>query len=200
LKSNVPLTFFSTLLPDLQRYNALRKSIYLPSLPISPFKAISKVPSTSSDDSLVFLHPIASLAVGLPRLPEDLSLEARDCLSLFSELKKADPNLDDALEPSNFFSSNQVIAQVDVFRFEFVLSSRRFRLPELIDPFFPSRYEKALKAELSRLMEGSQQAASPFRTVVNSFADPVKSRARPVEAQFETGRDEFFSMVRSFES
>ncbi|KAL7411110.1 hypothetical protein BDY24DRAFT_436096 [Mrakia frigida] len=149
--------------PTPSRYNALRKSIYAPSLPIKPFKALSKVPRTS-EESLVFLHPIASLAVGLPRLPEDLSL--------WSELKKADPSLSQDLEPSKFFSSTQVIAQVDVFR-----------------------YEMALKMELSRLMRGSEEIDSPFRTVVNSFADPVKNRTRPVEEVFETGRDAFFSMI-----
>lgn len=49
--------------------------------------------------------------------------------------------------------------------------------------------------ELSRLMRGSEEIDSPFRTVVNSFADPVKNRTRPVEEVFETGRDAFFSMV-----
>lgn len=52
--------------------------------------------------------------------------------------------------------------------------------------------------ELCKLMEGCQEPSSPFRVVVDSFADSLEAEIRPVEAKFMTGREALFSMVSFF--
>lgn len=75
------------------RYSDLRKFIYNPpekfffdGLPLK----IEKLGTLGLDDepSFLFMHPVSSLTNRARGVPEDLSLEARDCLTLYNAMKK----------------------------------------------------------------------------------------------------------------
>jgi ATP-dependent RNA helicase DDX60 len=93
-------------------------------------------------------------------LPPDFALEARDCLSLYEELRKLADSaaLTDALQadlalidPSRFFDPRVFLKQKEIIR-----------------------YEKALKEVLSKLIESprSHDEHSSLQTIVRGLTDP----------------------------
>ena len=106
------------------RYSELRKFVFVPPRKFA-FRGLADRPSFAALGldglpGLSFVHPIASLINKTRGMPDDLSLEARDCLSLFRAMKRhatavypVDPNLD----PSKR-KLPKVIRKVDVIRWE----------------------------------------------------------------------------------
>lgn len=106
------------------RYSDLRKYMYNPPATFS-FK--DGLPSNDSfvhlgldgSDGLSFMHPVASLIHESRGMPEDLTLEARDCLSLWKAMKKyetPDYKVDASLDPKTALP--QTIRKVDIIKWE----------------------------------------------------------------------------------
>lgn len=101
------------------RFNALRKFAYAPHLtsfpktPIGPLDEYRARPQLFSP-----VHPIAALGLGDPELPEDLSLEPRDCLHLWQAMSNADEGLDPNLKPRKFFAATPTIAIKHTIEYE----------------------------------------------------------------------------------
>lgn len=138
------------------RYSHLRKFFYaLGKETSAKFKGHDDYQDT---ERLRFLHPVSML--GYARLlPPDFSLEAADCLSLFSTLENVYAKgvipftVDiDSLRPSRFFGGNLFLQQKDIIR-----------------------YENELKDVLTKLITVSdpQIQQSPLSLVVSQLQDPI---------------------------
>ncbi|KAK0440823.1 hypothetical protein EV421DRAFT_1960798 [Armillaria borealis] len=115
------------------RYSHLRKFFYrldgLKSL--LPFQGHESYKPTSR---MRFLHPLSTLAFGPRALPEDLSLEPADTLSLYSAMSRhIDKGLSNnlvKLDPILFFSSVKgFLRQKDILRYETDLKNHLMDLP-----------------------------------------------------------------------
>ena len=71
------------------RYSHLRKFFYALSPEPRKFRGldIKTDHQKTSQNSLQFIHPISVLPTGVGSLPDDLALESRDCLTLFTAMK-----------------------------------------------------------------------------------------------------------------
>ena len=70
------------------RYNHLRKYVYTPNLRQPKFIGLDTAPKTQSlcsSPNFTFVHPVAALKLR-SKIPEDLTLEARDCFSLYQTM------------------------------------------------------------------------------------------------------------------
>ncbi|KAK0207916.1 hypothetical protein DFS33DRAFT_392484 [Desarmillaria ectypa] len=120
-----------TFIQHKHRYSHLRKFFYrldgLKSLP--PFQGHESYKPTSR---MRFLHPLSALAFGPRALPEDLSLESSDTLSLYgamSQHKSLPINLV-RLDPIRFFSPVKgLLKQKDILRYETDLKNALMDLP-----------------------------------------------------------------------
>ena len=107
------------------RYSDLRKFIYGPPKKFA-FLGLADRSSFATLgldglESLTFLHPIASLVNKSRGMPDDLSLEARDCLSLFEAMKNhetPDFPVDRALDPSNLNTLPGIIRKAHIIEWE----------------------------------------------------------------------------------
>ena len=111
-----------TMIKHPHRYSDLRKFVYKPPKKFA-FHGLANVNSFATLgldglDGLRFMHPVASLVNKSRGMPEDLSLEARDCLSLWeamtrhqSEAFPVPADLDPELLPS-------IIRKADVINWE----------------------------------------------------------------------------------
>jgi len=89
-----------------------------------------------------FLHPISILSFGTRSLPDDLSLEASDTLSLYNALLSVQHGIDhdlSSLAPSVFFAgTSTLLRQRDVFQYEARLKAIVIDLMQLFDPRDPT--------------------------------------------------------------
>ncbi|KAL8773244.1 MAG: hypothetical protein Q9209_001922 [Squamulea sp. 1 TL-2023] len=142
--------FDLTMITHQHRYSDLRKFIYEPprrfsfnGLPEPTFGTLG----LDGLDGLTFVHPVASLVNKSRGIPQDLSLEARDCLMLWTCMcrhqTKAFP-VDQALDPA--------------------------RLPQVIRKVHVIEWEKQLKALLKSWM---LQEESPFDRVIEDLGKPM---------------------------
>ncbi|KAJ6557124.1 hypothetical protein B0H10DRAFT_1967384 [Mycena sp. CBHHK59/15] len=137
------------------RYSHLRKFFYaLDETPRPEFKGLVLHQDTQRSR---FLHPISLLSFGARSLPEDLALEASDCLTLYQALEKHAPGCEH-LHPQTFFSSNPagatLLVQKDIIR-----------------------YEHALKEKLVSLMEVREEndSATTLSNIIRDLQDPKLS-------------------------
>ncbi|BGP17637.1 hypothetical protein JCM10213_001289 [Rhodosporidiobolus nylandii] len=101
------------------RFNALRKFAYAPRIESFPVKEIGPLDEyRAKPNILAQVHPVAALGLGDPEMPEDLSLEPRDCYYLHRAMSAVDKELDEGLEPENFFASTPTIAIKHVIKYE----------------------------------------------------------------------------------
>ncbi|KAF1943992.1 P-loop containing nucleoside triphosphate hydrolase protein [Clathrospora elynae] len=111
------------------RYSDLRKFIYSPPakripasyLPLPTHKSFAQLGLDEHAD-FAFLHPVASLINRTRGLPSDLSLEARDCLTLWQSISKhqtADYPVDKSLNPSAVLPT--VIKKADIIKWQSAL-------------------------------------------------------------------------------
>lgn len=105
------------------RYSDLRKFVFTPANKFS-FKGLPpqpKIPTPGLDGSsaFVFMHPVASLVNKSRGMPDDLNLEARDCLSLYNAMEKYQTEkypLEAALDPAKALP--EVIRKSDILEWE----------------------------------------------------------------------------------
>jgi len=102
-----------------------------------------------------FLHPISPLSFGARTLPSDLSLEARDTLTLFGALYKAKDRINcnlESLKRTTFFAD----------------------IPALLRQKEVLRYESRLKSVLQDLLKVSdpRDLTTPLGEVIDSLQDP----------------------------
>lgn len=110
------------------RYSDLRKYLYDPprEFAFNGFGAMNQFSALGLDDSpnMAFLHPIASLIDRFGGFPDDLTLESRDCFSLWKSMKKYandEFHFDDRLDPSIFLPT--VAKKADVIDWEHQLKT-----------------------------------------------------------------------------
>lgn len=134
------------------RYSDLRKYIYNPPT-LFAFNGLSEpvqLATLGLDNSphMTFMHPVASLIDRSRGMPDDLTLEPRDCLALWRSMDKhktKDFPLEDGLNPS--VALPQLTAKSDVIR-----------------------WEANLKETLKGWMKDSQ---SPFDKVLNELSTNI---------------------------
>lgn len=123
------LGFKLTMVRHDQRYSSLRKFEFVPPKRFA-FRGLATKTSfgTLGLDGLEgfsFIHPVASLVNKSRGMPEDLSLEARDCLFLWQSMsrhKSAEFPVDASLDPRNI-AFQKVVKKVDVLVWEEKLKS-----------------------------------------------------------------------------
>ncbi|KIX99109.1 uncharacterized protein Z520_05570 [Fonsecaea multimorphosa CBS 102226] len=148
------------------RYSDLRKYVYSPPqrFLFNGFSVRSQLPSIGVDNAngMSFMHPVASLVDRTRGIPDDLTLEPRDCWLLFNSMKKHQTQafpVDESLDPSNCLP--QIVRKVDVIE-----------------------WEAKLKALLKAWVEDRK---SPFEAVLRELEQPVRNAQRP-EIQISLGK------------
>lgn len=121
--------FQLTMIKHQHRYSDLRKFLFVPP---RRFAFHGLAPKTSFGtlgldglEGLLFLHPVASLVNKSRGIPEDLSLEARDCLSLWQTLNRHQTPrypINPSLDPENH-AFPKILAKSDIIRWEENLKS-----------------------------------------------------------------------------
>ncbi|PGG98688.1 hypothetical protein GX51_06695 [Blastomyces parvus] len=165
-----------TMIEHRYRYSDLRKYVYNPpnkfyfnglpdSVPFAP---------TSLDNAfgMAFMHPVACIVDRSRGMPEDLTLEARDCWLLWNAMKKyqtAEFPVSKSLDPSVVLPD--IIRKVDIVNWE---------------------------AELKPLLKSwIADPKSPFDLVLNELESPVKSARRPdVQISSRKPREAEFSPTK----
>lgn len=147
--------FDLTMITHQHRFSDLRKFIYQPpkrfafnGLPEPAFATLG----LDGVDGLAFLHPIASLVNRSRGMPQDLSLEARDCLLLWQAMNRHQTKAFPVNEDLNPKYLPQVI-----------------RKTHIID------WEKQLKVLIRSWMTQEQ---SPFDKVVEELGKPIQDLSR----------------------
>lgn len=105
------------------RYSDLRKFIYVPPKKFC-FSGLQDLPlihtpGLDGTDAFAFVHPVASLVNRSRGMPNDLTLEARDCLLLWQSMAKYETKehpLPSRLNPDHALPS--VIKKVDILKWE----------------------------------------------------------------------------------
>jgi superfamily II RNA helicase len=161
------------------RYSDLRKFLY--SAPKSfKFEGLSEhrgfAPlGLDGCNDFTFIHPVASLANRARGMPDDFSLEARDCYTLWQSMKKhqsSDYPVDDSLDPSSALP--KVIKKVHVINWEAAL--KKLLRSWMADPKSP------FEAVFNDLNKDLAKVESSMEKVLKNDEDDVD-----VE---ETGEDE----------
>ena len=114
-----------TMIKHQHRYSDLRKFLFNPPKKFA-FLGLADRSSFATLgldglEGLAFVHPIASLVNKSRGMPDDLSLEARDCLSLYQTMKKhetAEFPVDPTLNPSNHDILPGVIRKAHIIKWE----------------------------------------------------------------------------------
>ena len=121
--------FELTMIKHQHRYSDLRKFTFVPPkrFTFSGLSAKSAFATLGLDgvEGFSFIHPIASLVNKSRGIPDDLSLEARDCLSLWQCMSKhQNPRfpVDSSLDPGTS-ALPRIIAKADIIKWEKDLKS-----------------------------------------------------------------------------
>ena len=119
--------FEMSMITHQHRYSDLRKFVYSPPKQFA-FRGLAERPSFATLgldglQGLAYIHPVASLINKSRGIPDDLSLEARDCLLLYQSMSQHQTNefpVDPALNPSHK-GSPRIIRKADVIEWEATL-------------------------------------------------------------------------------
>ena len=119
-----------TMVTHKHRYSDLRKFVHSPPQTFS-FRGLTDRPSFATlgldgVESLTFIHPVASLVNKSRGMPDDFSLEARDCLLLWKAMKRHETKdfpVDSSLHPSQNHAMPEIIRKADVISWEQALKS-----------------------------------------------------------------------------
>lgn len=148
------------------RYSDLRKYIYHPprQFLFNGFLAHVQLPTLGLDDAvgLTYMHPVASLVDRSRGIPDDLSLEARDCWTLWQVMRKH---------------------QTEAFPVEDLVNPACC-LPTIVRKVNVILWEAELKAILKTWIENHH---SPFEKVMHELEHPVRRAVRP-EIQISAGK------------
>jgi len=162
-----------TMVKHAHRYSDLRKFLYQPPRHFA-FRGLADRPSFATlgldhIDGLAFVHPIASLVNKSRGIPDDLSLEARDCLSLYHAMAKHETEnytVDPALGPNSRGFSG-VLKKADIIKWEGGLKS--LLKTWMADPNSPF---DSVVDELSKSMD---EAGSPDKDVSKGSIESMKA-------------------------
>jgi superfamily II RNA helicase len=143
------------------RYSDLRKFVYTPPTKRNPSSYLP-LPTTKSFAQLgldehadfAFLHPVASLLNRTRGLPSDLSLEARDCLTLWRSMTKhqtPEYPVEKSLNPSALLPT--VIKKADIINWQSGL--KKLLTAWMADDASPF---EAVRKDLSQSLKGFQEA------------------------------------------
>lgn len=118
-----------TMIKHPHRYSDLRKFVYTPPKKFA-FQGLEEVSSFATLgldglEGLRFVHPVASLVNKSRGMPDDLSLEARDCLTLWQAMirhQNEDFPVPECLDPETL---PRVVRKADIFVWESKLKVRR---------------------------------------------------------------------------
>lgn len=140
------------------RYSDLRKYVYCPPRKFH-FNGLTEPPQFSPPGldgavGMAFLHPVASLVNRSRGIPDDLTLEARDCWTLWNAMTRHQTEeypIDDSLDPA--ISLPGTIRKVDIINWEVKLKS-------------------VLKSWI-------QDQESPFKEVLNELQQSTENAQRP---------------------
>lgn len=157
------------------RYSDLRKFVYSPDRSQTDSTGFQGLPENrafaqlglDNSDSFSFLHPVSSLVNRSRGIPSDLSLEARDCFTLWQSMSKHQTTeypLDKALDPAA-------------------------ALPTVVKKIHIINWEKALKAVLHEWMEDE---GSPFPAVLKDISSNLtkKPSDRQVDSEKPSAPEE----------
>ncbi|KAJ5261342.1 hypothetical protein N7478_011937 [Penicillium angulare] len=156
------------------RYSDLRKYVYHPPKAFS-FRGLNSpvgLAGLGLDDAdhVTFIHPVLSL-IDRPRgMPDDFSLEPRDCLSLWKgmQLVKTDAfSIDPKLDPSRFFAGEIISKQRTI------------------------SWQQELKIILKDWMKNRE---SPFETLIEHLGQR-SSRPRPNGSMYDDPKINRFSLL-----
>ncbi|KAH8731978.1 hypothetical protein GQ44DRAFT_755334 [Phaeosphaeriaceae sp. PMI808] len=165
------------------RYSDLRKFVYTPParpdasdyLPLPTQRAFAQL-GLSEHGNFAFLHPVASLTNRARGLPSDLTLEARDCLTLWQSMSKHQTTqfpLDKSLDPSAILPP--VITKADIIK-----------------------WQASLKPVLSKWMADE---SSPFEAVRNDLSKSLSGLAQqPTQGAIEDNDSEIDEMELKHDS
>jgi ATP-dependent RNA helicase DDX60 len=165
--------FLLTMIQHQHRYSDLRKFMYNPPERFT-LTGLSKR-STLGDIGLdgisrfQFFHPVASLVNKSRGIPADLSLEPRDCLTLWQTManhQTPDYPLPESLDPKT--SCPLIIAKADVIAWERELKKRLSAW--MLDSDSP--FDKVLHDLLNPLETLSPQSATPANAKPTDLIDP----------------------------
>lgn len=145
-----------TMVKHQHRHSDLRKFVFTPPKNFA-FRGLADRPSFATLgldglEGLAFIHPIASLVNKSRGIPDDLSLEARDCLTLFHSMSRHQTKeypVDQALDPSTS-KIFKVIKKADIIDREQAIKTLLKKW--LVDDKSP--FDK-VREDLSRSMERS---------------------------------------------
>jgi hypothetical protein len=109
-----------TFVKHTARFNALRKFVYKPeNVNLPEFKSLTAPVA----NAIQFLHPAVCVDPHIP-MPEDLSFEARDCLTLARAIRKhAGDAFPSQLVPEEFFKDTPLLRMADVLPYEEALKT-----------------------------------------------------------------------------
>lgn len=151
--------FSLSMIQHPHRYSDLRKFVYVPPKQFA-FRRLAETGvqagrlGLDGSQGFVFFHPVASLTNKSRGMPDDLTLEARDCLSLWMSMIKhqtAQFPIPESLNPRNALP--QSIRKVDIFKWE--RSLKGVLSTWMADTNSP--YDKVLD-ELSKVLNDTQRA------------------------------------------
>ncbi|EMD67323.1 hypothetical protein COCSADRAFT_110960 [Bipolaris sorokiniana ND90Pr] len=155
------------------RYSDLRKFVYTPPpkrdpasyLPLPANRSFAQLGLDEHAD-FAFLHPVASLINRSRGLPSDLSLEARDCLTLWQTMCKHQTDeypVDKSLDPSKILPT--IIKKADIIKWQDGL--KKILTAWMADEASPfEKVRSDLSSSINRLHE-----ASPTDEVKEDSAD-----------------------------
>lgn len=146
--------FEMSMITHQHRYSDLRKFVFTPPKRFA-FRGLAERPSFATLgldglQGLAYIHPVASLINKSRGIPDDLSLEARDCLSLFQSMSRHQTKefpIDPALSPLHKGSS-RIIRKADIIEWE--ASLKKLLKVWMVNDQSP--FDKVLE-DLSRSME-----------------------------------------------
>ncbi|KAI4203482.1 MAG: hypothetical protein LQ350_001820 [Teloschistes chrysophthalmus] len=166
--------FDLSMITHQHRYSDLRKFIYNPpaefafnGLPEPSFATLG----LDGLQGLTYVHPVASLVNKSRGMPQDLSLEARDCLLLWQSMCKYQTDDYSVSEDLNPDRLPQVIRKVDIIEWENKLKTLlKSWMVEEGSPF------DKIVAELSKPIEKAERPKS-YRTRVEEGSVTTKATA-----------------------
>ena len=163
------------------RFSELRKFLYVPPKKFDfrslPDKGRFGTLGLDGVEGLPFVHPVASLLNPARGMPEDFSLEARDCLMLYNAMlkhQKQDYKIPDSLQPSKLLPE-KAIAKADIVKWEAQL--KQLLADWMRDPNSPfdeihaEFYQPLLNAEPEALQISEGKFAPGNESEVRSLND-----------------------------
>ncbi|TPX55910.1 hypothetical protein PhCBS80983_g04932 [Powellomyces hirtus] len=137
------------------RYSDLRKFVYAPQ-EFHAFKGLDDR-ALRNKTSIVHLHPIAALSLGLSTIPDDMHLESHECLMLYEAMHfESDDKavLPPNLNPEKYFANLPIIKKSDIIAYQAELKSVLEQWMALPDARTSGAFSRVLK-RLSKNIDGA---------------------------------------------